>query len=94
MSPAKHCKFDIPLTSTLRPVLLLESAASKSPYGVPGGALRPRVIHLVAPPRGGNGLHPRRKMLGRLRRGELLQSLGGGADLDGGDVADVVVIGV
>ena len=69
---------------------LLEAAAPESPYGVP--ALLPRVVHAIniAPPRG--GVDPRRKLLGRLHRSKLLQSLRRRADLDGGDVARVVVI--
>ena len=82
------------LTSTIRPVLLLEAAVTESSHGVP--ALLPRVVHLVpafdvAPP---HGVDPRREFLGRLRRGKLLQPLGRRPDLDGGDVANVVVVGV
>ena len=84
-------------------MLLFETAAPDSPHGVPADLRRrPRVVRLVsvAPPRGavapprGAVAHPRGEVLGRLRRGKLLQPLGRRSDLDGGNVADVVVVGV
>ena len=76
-------------------MLLLEAAAPKSSHGVtallPGGVVRLVPAIRIAAPR---GVDPRRELLGRLHRGKLLQSLGRRADLDGGDVANVVVVGV